>query len=138
MKTNQIIAVFFGVCIVLLLGVFVFQYVQNSSGESQAYISERDRECKTRAAQSAPDEESSTFVRVDDMFYSPKLNACVWAVANSSLRTNPADGSSVGYTWINVQNRDLNNDLVSLETADFYKTKEDLRAFLETKTTEYR
>lgn len=138
MKTNQIIAVSFGIGVIALLGLFVYQYVQKSSGESQAYILERDRECKTRAAQSAPDEESEAFVRVDDMFYSPSLNACIWAVANSSLRANPADGSNVGYTWVNVQNRDLNNDLVTLETADFYKTKEDLRAFLETKTAEYR
>lgn len=126
------------VIICLLCGVLLFKYQSRGSDQVAIYNLERDRECKARAAQSAPDEESKSFVRVDDMFYSPKLNACVWAVANSSLGTDPENGRKVGNTWVSVQNRDLNNDLVTLETADFYETKEDLRVFLNTKTAEFR
>lgn len=129
MKTNHKMLAFFGVCILVLLGVLVFQYVKNGTSEKQAYFLEQDNKCKKAlSVGSVPDPETPTFVRADTAFFSKKLNACIFAIAVSSKNTE-----SRGYTTIRVYDQTANEDLQNVEIEEFYSTQKELLAALEDK-----
>lgn len=138
MKTNQKIAVFFGVCVVLLFGVFVFQYVQNSSGETQTYFLDQDKKCKEAIAVGGlADPETPTYVRADIGFFSKKLNTCILVIGVSS--TGADDQGRVGNsTTIRVYDHTANNDLENSEIREFYPTRSQLVQVLEEKTKKFR
>jgi hypothetical protein len=138
MKTNQKIVVFFGVCIVLLLGVFVFQYVSNSSGDTQAYFLEQDKKCKEAIAVGGLiDPETPTYVRADMGFFSMKLNTCILVIGVSSTATD--DQGQIGNsTTIRVYDHTANNDLENMEIREFYPSRSQLVQVLEDKTKKFR
>lgn len=138
MKTNQKIVVFFGICILILLGVLVFQYVKNSSGDKQAYFLEQDQKCKEAlAVGSVPDPETPDFVRSDTAFFSKRLNTCIFAIAVSSKGANN-QGQVRKYTTVRIYDHTANEDLQNLEIEEFYPTQKDLLVALESKVEGYK
>lgn len=131
MKIYQKAWLLIGVSIVILLGIFVFQYSKQNTQQEIKQTSSLTQKCRD---EQAPYENSENFlggdsIFINDVFYSPKINECIYYSAVS----NPT-----GSTVVTISNNTTKDNIDVLEIGSYFESTSLLQKKVDNIINKYR